>query len=434
MKRTILILGLICLFIISACNENNPVSPIQKGFISGQVTDYTTGQPIANVLVTTCPSSRTALTDNNGRFILENITTGEYRLIAEKNEFSPSSSKVSVLSNDTTDIAVPMKLSLNKYGLLYGLLTDEKSSPLDSVEVIISDGAETIADTITDSKGFYSIALPFGKYYVTLSKSNYQPVDKDVEVLKNQAINLNVVLIKTEIEIPIPSKSELYVYYSFNVDPGTTNVTDNSANGFNGTLMNKDCVYETGKFGNCIRLIGKPGITGCWIKLPCAMNLPEFTVNMWVKEISSNWGSGQAYFQAGNNSNSVCLIARNAFFSIVSNTSELDYNFAVGAINTSGASNTPITLADNGYDPYAWNMFTLVYKKEGLMDAYINAKLVGSKNQAFNINPSGNIGINVQWWSGDGATRLTACYDEFRIDKSALSTTKIERLYKENKY
>ncbi|MCX7837665.1 MAG: carboxypeptidase-like regulatory domain-containing protein, partial [candidate division WOR-3 bacterium] len=64
--------------------------PQERGSISGRVTDSITGNPIANARVNACgPSCGQAITNENGEYIIENLPTGDYIVIARAFNYYP---------------------------------------------------------------------------------------------------------------------------------------------------------------------------------------------------------------------------------------------------------------------------------------------------------------------------------------------------------
>jgi hypothetical protein len=232
----------------------------------------------------------------------------------------------------------------------------------------------------------------------------------------------------TSEEIP---DADLYVYYSFDTQMSNGVVKDNSGNNHNAQIIN-NCQYVNGKFGSALETIEGDGSSGGWVAMNFPFNLSEFTINFWVKEVSAYYEGGQAYFQAGNNDDGVCLIGRNGVWSNMKSIGDgINYHFAVGANSGYSGNNVPLAIDDSPYNPSSWNMFTMTYKN-GKFYAYINGNLVGSKNQTFSVAQSNLMGLGIQWWSDVASTRFTAFYDEFRIYSKSIAQEQIQNLYNKN--
>jgi hypothetical protein len=72
------------------------------GSIEGTIIDGITKEPLENVIVSTYPPSTTTLSDEEGYFLLENIKSGQFKLITEKNNYYNKSIYISVNENKTS--------------------------------------------------------------------------------------------------------------------------------------------------------------------------------------------------------------------------------------------------------------------------------------------------------------------------------------------
>lgn len=70
------------LFILSSCSENL-VDKKLVGSISGKVVIIGTNTPLANVKITTAPTTTTTFTDQNGQFVIQDAPVGDYSVKAE---------------------------------------------------------------------------------------------------------------------------------------------------------------------------------------------------------------------------------------------------------------------------------------------------------------------------------------------------------------
>lgn len=76
------------LFSGGCSGDDGPVADSGAGSIMGVVTDYATGDPVANANVSLLPTGETTLTGSDGRFEFLNIKDGEYNLIISKAEYT----------------------------------------------------------------------------------------------------------------------------------------------------------------------------------------------------------------------------------------------------------------------------------------------------------------------------------------------------------
>lgn len=88
-------------FLFLSCNENT-IDPVLYGSIEGTVIFDLSGLPAAGVEITTSPASSTAITDEQGYFLLGHVPTGEYTLVAKLENYINASTKILVTKKDTT--------------------------------------------------------------------------------------------------------------------------------------------------------------------------------------------------------------------------------------------------------------------------------------------------------------------------------------------
>mgnify|MGYP000086932311 CR=1 FL=1 len=80
-------------------------SAIDKGSIAGVVIESDTNSGLSNAIISVSPLSITAVTDNNGEYILSDLPIGIYQLTASKSGYNPSSSGlVGVVAGETTTV------------------------------------------------------------------------------------------------------------------------------------------------------------------------------------------------------------------------------------------------------------------------------------------------------------------------------------------
>lgn len=80
------------------------------GDISGTVSDAESGTPLQSAIVTLVPGSATVLTGDNGKFIFSGLDEGQYIVSVQKSGYKPNRKTVSVLSDETTEIVVPLSV------------------------------------------------------------------------------------------------------------------------------------------------------------------------------------------------------------------------------------------------------------------------------------------------------------------------------------
>jgi TolB protein len=130
-----LILAFVFAFCLpSACNEDT-VAPAFYGAIDGTVTFQSSGTPAAGVEITTSPTTSTVLTDDEGHFIMTDLPTGEYSVVAHLEGYKNVSKKIAVTKNNTTSTELQ--------------LVSDASTPNSPTAPVPAAGADNIERSIT---------------------------------------------------------------------------------------------------------------------------------------------------------------------------------------------------------------------------------------------------------------------------------------------
>jgi len=187
-----------CLLLATVAAAQN-ASPSRQALcaVSGQVVQEPGGMPIRKVLVslpknegTTTfssdrdPQSRYAtLTDAEGRFRLEGVQAGEYRLSLERNGFVTPTRRSRVYSSTLISLTAGQELTglllrMQPAGVVQGKIVDEDGDAMPGVNVIAMSPTTRngFANAMTNDLGGYRLAgLPRGEYLV-LAQSTQEPV------------------------------------------------------------------------------------------------------------------------------------------------------------------------------------------------------------------------------------------------------------------
>ena len=102
---TIIIFWFLLVFGFTACEEGT-FEPELFGSISGIVLDADTNDPVVGASVTTSPPTGAIVTDNQGRFVFEEIETGSYSISVRKTGYQSANVSVSVRDGQTTDATI----------------------------------------------------------------------------------------------------------------------------------------------------------------------------------------------------------------------------------------------------------------------------------------------------------------------------------------
>lgn len=99
-RFAIALLALIPLLVIVGC-EDNLLEPDLRGAIQGQALDFATREPLSGVNITTNPPTGSLITDEEGRFRLDDLPTGNYSVAGRLSGYDANSITVSVLDGET---------------------------------------------------------------------------------------------------------------------------------------------------------------------------------------------------------------------------------------------------------------------------------------------------------------------------------------------
>lgn len=115
-KRTNLIISMLVIALsisFSACEENGDKVTVY-GKIKGKIKDFEELTPIYDVYVSTNPISTTVKTDENGEYIIENLTPGEYTLTIRRTGYTTESGNKTVEENQTVIVDFLMEKSITE--------------------------------------------------------------------------------------------------------------------------------------------------------------------------------------------------------------------------------------------------------------------------------------------------------------------------------
>lgn len=95
-------------FFLCSCNNNDTLEIY--GTISGKVTDYSTGVPIASAQVTLVPGANTIQTSDDGLFSFSGLDEGNnYTISVIKDGYREDHKNVKVISGEKTEIIIALK-------------------------------------------------------------------------------------------------------------------------------------------------------------------------------------------------------------------------------------------------------------------------------------------------------------------------------------
>jgi large repetitive protein len=179
-------------------NENIALEPF-PGRLTGTVTDLQTGVPIANTSIevrafgVSGPVVAVTITDNNGRYIVTNLTPGVYTIVANAVGYGTAEASEEVRSN--TESVQDLVLS-SLISSVRGRVTDQTGRPLsDTLISLAKDGAAIVVEVQTDINGSYEINnIDSGSYTITALNIEYQQSLQAFTVLQGEMRTVDFVL------------------------------------------------------------------------------------------------------------------------------------------------------------------------------------------------------------------------------------------------
>lgn len=133
LHRTLSALALAVL-LIPSCNENT-VDPVFYGSIEGIVTYESSSAGVENAEITTSPASGTAISDEQGHFLLTNVPIGEYSVVAKLENYKNASANIVVTKDNTTFVQLT--------------LLPDAIAPNPPQLIAPASGAESVARSVT---------------------------------------------------------------------------------------------------------------------------------------------------------------------------------------------------------------------------------------------------------------------------------------------
>ncbi|MCD6423106.1 MAG: carboxypeptidase regulatory-like domain-containing protein [Elusimicrobia bacterium] len=175
-----------------------PGTTEQYGFVTGKVTDETTGSGIASVTVSIDGTSFLETTDSSGNYTISNVPEGTYSMTASKTGYITGTlSGVLVVANSTTtaNFVLSPEESAPASGNISGTVKNSQTGEyISGVDVLLVEKNVSVA---TDSSGSFAFSnISTGTYTLKFSKSGYNSLTQEnITVLSEQTTSVNVSLI-----------------------------------------------------------------------------------------------------------------------------------------------------------------------------------------------------------------------------------------------
>lgn len=159
--------------------------PPGSGSITGVVTDSLTGLPIFNAMVTACRTNSCgvrAFTDSNGVYLIENLSAGDYQVIASARNYRTKRypTAVAVVSGQITTgidfalVAGNTPPPPSNPGTISGVVTDSVTGMPIAGAIVVAHNRRLTRRAITGADGTYTITnLRAGTYRVSARADGY---------------------------------------------------------------------------------------------------------------------------------------------------------------------------------------------------------------------------------------------------------------------
>ncbi|MED4051937.1 carboxypeptidase regulatory-like domain-containing protein [Priestia megaterium] len=172
----------------------------EVGSLTGTIRNIQTSETIAGATVQVFDFTRalvaTLVTDQNGQYLLENITPGTYRVIVSNQGFGTLAQEAVVIVNQ--EIILNFSLTPNPGTILGTVLNQQNGQPLGGVGVVVrqfSPAGPVVANSATDGNGVFTIPnLAPGTYTVIATLPNFGTSAASVEVITNSSSTVKLAL------------------------------------------------------------------------------------------------------------------------------------------------------------------------------------------------------------------------------------------------
>lgn len=184
------------------------------GTIAGKVIDANTSNPIPGATIFIFQNEiliKSSLTDINGNYEIDELSPGDYFVVAQANNYQDATSAASISPSSTT--IVNFSLSPNP-GTISGTIIDAATTnPIAGAHILVFSGSNLITFSVSDPNGTYVIPnLAPGTYFVLVRANGYRA-----------AVSSEIVIAGTT----------TIANFALNSIPGTvTGQITNSCNGF----------------------------------------------------------------------------------------------------------------------------------------------------------------------------------------------------------
>jgi hypothetical protein len=214
------------------------ISLVSGGNLTGTITDINTGQPIANVVVSTDSGDflEWGISDSNGMYTFSNINPGLHKFYFQADAYLLETKEFVITEGETATL----NISLNPGGIIEGVVKRLDNTTIPNIEVVLFQEGGYLQIQKTDGNGNFNFnGLPDGTYILALKEGGSNIGRKEITISQtkryyNETITLNFAKISGKVLL----------------SDGTT--PDTSVEAFvidNGKIIQRTYVDDNGNFG-----------------------------------------------------------------------------------------------------------------------------------------------------------------------------------------
>lgn len=180
-----------------------PPPPPTTGKIEGKVIDAQSRKPVGDAIIalpgTELP--KFASHRETGEFHITDVPGGEIELVATKEGYRSTSTKVTVEAGGTVSVLIEL-VKEEEFGFIAGRVTDTFGVPL--IASITCDKPGVPPISVDPKTGEYRVKLTPGSYKLTASAEGFIPQTQEAIVKNKETTTLHFVLTKEEKPLPPP--------------------------------------------------------------------------------------------------------------------------------------------------------------------------------------------------------------------------------------
>ncbi|MCP4699283.1 MAG: hypothetical protein GY862_20910, partial [Gammaproteobacteria bacterium] len=183
-------LALRALYAADMLNFGNITGAVTYIIIDAETYDQTE-LPLSGISIELAGAeTRTLMTDDSGSFDFKNLTAGSYTLTL----LGAVQEEVEVKPGETVTLPLPFQDGIP---LVYGQVTDATGSPLEDVQILVTDIAEVVYIAYTNGDGDYLVNnVRLGNVTVQAKKSGYVTTDiKDLSLVEGEGLEALLILL-----------------------------------------------------------------------------------------------------------------------------------------------------------------------------------------------------------------------------------------------